>query len=207
MGVSNKHHAPAALYPKERAPNTHWIGGRVGLTACLDTEARGKIICLTWGTNPSHPVCNHTLYWLSYPGSLYCMIQIWNFKFHEALKANSPSMLKLLGWGQISKPSTNWSYLYLYILLKITLHFHSKEFLQYTVSYLVSMFIKCVDALSAAQFPYSHSLVRTAWNKMLVVWREGNTKNPRSMPWQSACHICMLPATSMENCTSVCYQY
>jgi len=42
MGVSGQRHAPAALYPRERTPGTHWIGGWVGLRAGLDTEARGK---------------------------------------------------------------------------------------------------------------------------------------------------------------------
>jgi hypothetical protein len=27
MGVSGQRHAPAALYPGERTPGTHWIGG------------------------------------------------------------------------------------------------------------------------------------------------------------------------------------
>jgi hypothetical protein len=57
------------------------------------------------------------------------------------------------------------------------------------------VFIKYTDALSATEFPHSHSLVRTAWNKMLIIWRKGNTENPGSMPWQSTCYICMLPAT------------
>lgn len=65
----------------------------------------------------------------------------------------------------------------------------------HTISHLVTVFIKCADALSAAEFPYSHSLVRTAWNKMLIVWRKGNTKYPGSMPWQSTCYVCMLSAT------------
>jgi hypothetical protein len=33
MEVSGQHHAPAALYPRERAPGTHWTGGWVGLRA------------------------------------------------------------------------------------------------------------------------------------------------------------------------------
>jgi hypothetical protein len=27
MGVSGQHHAPSALYPRERIPGTHWTGG------------------------------------------------------------------------------------------------------------------------------------------------------------------------------------
>jgi hypothetical protein len=41
--VSGQRHAPAAFYPGE---STHWKGGLVGLGASLDTEARGKILCL-----------------------------------------------------------------------------------------------------------------------------------------------------------------
>jgi hypothetical protein len=32
-------------------PGTHWIGGWVSLRASLDTEARGKILCLCQGSN------------------------------------------------------------------------------------------------------------------------------------------------------------
>jgi hypothetical protein len=42
MGVTGQRHAPAALYPRERTPGTHWIGDWVGLRAGLDTEAKGK---------------------------------------------------------------------------------------------------------------------------------------------------------------------
>jgi hypothetical protein len=35
-------------------PGTHWIGGWVDLRA--DLEARGKIMCLSLGSNPCHPV-------------------------------------------------------------------------------------------------------------------------------------------------------
>jgi hypothetical protein len=37
--VSGQRHSPAGLYPRTR---TQSIGGRIGLTAYLDTEARGK---------------------------------------------------------------------------------------------------------------------------------------------------------------------
>jgi hypothetical protein len=43
MGVSGQHHTLATLYPWERNPSTHWIGGWVDLRAGLDAEARGKI--------------------------------------------------------------------------------------------------------------------------------------------------------------------
>jgi len=44
MGVSGQRQAPAALYPRERTPGTHWIGGWVGPRAGPNTEARGKIL-------------------------------------------------------------------------------------------------------------------------------------------------------------------
>jgi hypothetical protein len=47
-------------------PCTHGIGGWIGHRAGLNTEAKGKILCLCWGSNPSHPVCSQTLYSLSY---------------------------------------------------------------------------------------------------------------------------------------------
>jgi hypothetical protein len=58
--------APGRDLPQERTPGTHWIGGWVGLRACLGTEARRKILCLCQESNPRHPVCSQTLYRL-YP--------------------------------------------------------------------------------------------------------------------------------------------
>jgi hypothetical protein len=56
MGVSDKRHAPATLCPGEKTPVTHCTGGWVGLTVGLDTEVRGKILCLCRESNPDHPV-------------------------------------------------------------------------------------------------------------------------------------------------------
>jgi hypothetical protein len=47
--------------PQERTPSAPWIGGGVGRTAGLDTEARGRILCLCRGSNPGIPVCSQTL--------------------------------------------------------------------------------------------------------------------------------------------------
>jgi hypothetical protein len=52
--------------PGKRTPGTHWIGGWVGLRPGLDTEARGKILCLCRGSNPVRPVCDQTPCCLSY---------------------------------------------------------------------------------------------------------------------------------------------
>jgi hypothetical protein len=56
MGVSGQRHAPAALWPWERTPDTHCTGGWVGPRAGLDTEDRGNILCLCWGSNLNRPV-------------------------------------------------------------------------------------------------------------------------------------------------------
>jgi hypothetical protein len=62
MGVSGQRHAPAALYPGERTPGTHWIGGWVGTRAGLDAGARRKILCPCRGSNPDRPARSQTLY-------------------------------------------------------------------------------------------------------------------------------------------------
>jgi hypothetical protein len=56
MGVSGQRHAPATLYPRGKDPGTHCTGGWVGPRAGLDTEARGKILCLSRESNPDRPV-------------------------------------------------------------------------------------------------------------------------------------------------------
>jgi hypothetical protein len=50
-GVNGQRHAPVELYPRERSPGTHWIGGWVGLRADVDTEARGKFFRFCRGSN------------------------------------------------------------------------------------------------------------------------------------------------------------
>jgi hypothetical protein len=45
-----------AFTPGERTPGTHCTGGWVGPRAGLDTEARGKILCLCRESNPDRPV-------------------------------------------------------------------------------------------------------------------------------------------------------
>jgi hypothetical protein len=57
--------APPPQPSMVRIPGTHWIGGWVGLTAGLDTEARGYILGLWQGLNLCCPVCSQTLYWLN----------------------------------------------------------------------------------------------------------------------------------------------
>jgi hypothetical protein len=48
-GVSGQRHAWPRFTPGERTPGTHYTGGWVGPRAGLDTEARGKILCLCRG--------------------------------------------------------------------------------------------------------------------------------------------------------------
>jgi hypothetical protein len=57
---------PRPLFtPGERTPSTHCTGGWVGPRAGLDTEVRGKFVCLCRGSNLGRPVCSQTLYSLS----------------------------------------------------------------------------------------------------------------------------------------------
>jgi hypothetical protein len=42
MGMSGQCLASDALYPRERTPITHWIGGWVDIRADLDSGAREK---------------------------------------------------------------------------------------------------------------------------------------------------------------------
>jgi hypothetical protein len=53
MEVSCQRHARPRF-----TPGTHWIGNLVRLGAGLDTEVRGKILCLCWGSNRGRPVCS-----------------------------------------------------------------------------------------------------------------------------------------------------
>jgi hypothetical protein len=42
--------------PRERAPDTHWIGGWVGPRAVLDAVVRRKIPSPCWESNPRTPI-------------------------------------------------------------------------------------------------------------------------------------------------------
>jgi hypothetical protein len=59
-GVSSQIHTPTGFSPRETTPGTHWLGGWLDLRAGLDTEARGKILCLCQGLNPGRSVCSQT---------------------------------------------------------------------------------------------------------------------------------------------------
>jgi hypothetical protein len=64
MGVSGQRHDPAALYPRERTPDTHCTGGWVGPRRGLDTEARGEILSPLpeiEPRSPGRPVRSQTL--------------------------------------------------------------------------------------------------------------------------------------------------
>jgi hypothetical protein len=69
MEVSGQLHAPAALPLGERAPGTHWIGGRVDPRAGLDDVEKLKFL-----PPPGlelrrlgRPASSQSLYRLSYP--------------------------------------------------------------------------------------------------------------------------------------------
>jgi hypothetical protein len=64
--------------PGERTPDTHWTGGWVGPRAGLNTEARGKINCLSRGSNLDRPVvqsvARHCTDWATpAPKLCYCL--------------------------------------------------------------------------------------------------------------------------------------
>jgi hypothetical protein len=72
-----------AFTPGERTPGTHCTGGWVDRRAGLDTEARGKILCLRRGSNPDHPVVQpvvrHYTAWANpapTPSCTYLFIQV-----------------------------------------------------------------------------------------------------------------------------------
>jgi len=51
MEISGQLHA-WLLYPREKAPGTHWIGSWVGPTAILDAVVMRKIPSPCWESNP-----------------------------------------------------------------------------------------------------------------------------------------------------------
>jgi hypothetical protein len=50
MGLSGQRHALATVYPRGKDPRCPFTGGWVGPRDCLDTEARGKILCFYRGS-------------------------------------------------------------------------------------------------------------------------------------------------------------
>jgi hypothetical protein len=56
MEVSGQLHTPAALPPRERTPDTHWIRGWVGPRAVLDTVVKIKIPSPRRDSNPRTPI-------------------------------------------------------------------------------------------------------------------------------------------------------
>jgi hypothetical protein len=70
MWFSDQRHDPASFYPRESTPGTHWLGGCVALRAGLNTEARGKILCLYRDRAPVVQSVVKTLYRLSSRSSI-----------------------------------------------------------------------------------------------------------------------------------------
>jgi hypothetical protein len=56
MEVSGQLHAPVRFTPRERVPDTHWIGGWVGPRAVLDTVVKRKIPSLRRKSNLRTPI-------------------------------------------------------------------------------------------------------------------------------------------------------
>jgi hypothetical protein len=57
---------PRSLYPRERSPDIHWIGGWVGLKAILQAVEKIKT-CPSRESIPGRPARGPLLYRLSYP--------------------------------------------------------------------------------------------------------------------------------------------
>jgi hypothetical protein len=67
MRVSGQLHAPAALL-REKAPDTHWIGGSVGPRAGMDVMEERKVLIPCRKSNPGRQARILSLYLQSYPG-------------------------------------------------------------------------------------------------------------------------------------------
>jgi hypothetical protein len=80
--------------PGERTPGTHCIAGWVGLRVGLDTEARGKILCLCWETNPGHLVHSQTLYYYTDAFNSSFLTTAKGLNLHQVGKADAISFLK-----------------------------------------------------------------------------------------------------------------
>jgi hypothetical protein len=79
-GVSGQLHAPAALYPRERTPGNHWIGGLVGL---VWTQQLEKKSFAGDRTPVVQSIVRQYKYWLGYPSSSERRTQV--FQFWETL--------------------------------------------------------------------------------------------------------------------------
>jgi hypothetical protein len=86
--MSGQRHALAAVYPWEKTPGTHCIGGWVGLRASVDKDVRGKILCLCRDrTHVAQSVVRHYTDWAT-PASMAstraCVMspQLIQFKCH-----------------------------------------------------------------------------------------------------------------------------
>jgi hypothetical protein len=143
------------LAPGKGPPGTHCTGGWVGSRACLDTEARGKVFfCLCWESNPVHPVCCQTLYWLSYPDSTappvvmtfflsyfswYNMLKIWQIFWYRQISLMSSLLSYCNKRAQPLSPV-------LHCPRSTTMHT-----------------IHCIS--SDSQFPWNCDTIQTPWNE------------------------------------------
>jgi hypothetical protein len=74
---------PGRFTPWERAPGTHWIGGRVNPRAVLEDVEKRKFLTLPrLELRPlGRPVRGQSLYRLHYPGSYFLKIEMLNTIF------------------------------------------------------------------------------------------------------------------------------
>jgi hypothetical protein len=125
---------------------THWIGGWVGLRAGLDTEARGKTLCLCQGLNAGHPVCSQTLYWLSYP-SLFSTRDV---------ATNMSSFYFTCHWKIIWSSSMQ-----LHLIWGSTCYFITRNFVMHNVSYMTRRYGTKSTVLRYPQRSALHSIRNT----------------------------------------------
>jgi hypothetical protein len=76
MEVCGQLHTQAILPPGERNSRIHWIQSWVGPRASPDAMEYRNISCPCWESNASHPVHSASLFRLSYPTSVECLVKI-----------------------------------------------------------------------------------------------------------------------------------
>jgi hypothetical protein len=64
MELTGQLHARAALPPRERATDIHWIRGWVDPRAILDAVVKRKILNRRWELNPKTPIDQFLAYYL-----------------------------------------------------------------------------------------------------------------------------------------------
>jgi hypothetical protein len=66
---------PGCFSPGRRAPRTHWTGGSVVSSACLELCSKTKSLFPCLETNPGRALVS-SVYHLSYPGSCHLLLLV-----------------------------------------------------------------------------------------------------------------------------------